>query len=299
MFVRKFFKKMKQDSVVLFRDFVEDNRTSMEIYSDKLESTLKPIAKNLIKINSYTPVLSNWLSKYKLPFGISMRYARYFSYPNQAKQNQGKINHIIDQSYAHLLNAIDPKQTIITVHDLIPFLAWKGEIPGLKYPHFPLLYKLSIASLNKARAIIAISDNTKKDLINHCGIDASKITVIHAGVDKRFESFSNEKKKLARQNLGFTTKDTYFILIVGFQSYKNILVSFQVVSKLQHTLNANIQLIWLGSNEELCAKYSKRLNLINSAIPIRNLHLTVWWSFIIVLIVCCFHLCTRDLVHPL
>ena len=55
-------------------------------------------------------------------------------------------------------------------------------------------------------------------------------------------------------------------------SYKNILVSFQVVSKLQHTLNANIQLIWLGSNEELCAKYSKRLNLINSAIPIRNLH---------------------------
>jgi glycosyltransferase involved in cell wall biosynthesis len=262
---------MNQESVVLFRDFLEDNRTSMEIYSDKLESTLKPIAKNFININSYTPSISNWLSKYKLPFGISMRYARYFSYPNQAKKNQGKINHIIDQSYAHLLNTINSRQTVITVHDLIPLLAWKGVIPGLEYPHFPLLYKLSIASLNKAKAIIAISKSTKEDLITYCGLDASSITVIHAGVDKRFGPFSNEKKKLARHSLGFLEKDTYIILIVGFQSYKNILVSFQVVSKLQHSLNANVQLIWLGSNKDMCTKYSKRVNLINNAIPLSNL----------------------------
>ena len=82
---------INQESIVIFRDFLEDNRTSMEIYSDKLESALKPFAKNIINVNSYTPSISNWSSKCKLPFGISMRYARYFSYPNQAKKNQGKI----------------------------------------------------------------------------------------------------------------------------------------------------------------------------------------------------------------
>lgn len=262
---------INQKTVVLFRDFLEDNRTSMEIYSDKLERTLKPIANNFININSYTPSIFNWVSKYKLTFGIGMKYARYFSYPNQAKKNQGTINHIIDQSYAHLLNTINSRQTIITVHDLIPLLAWKGVIPGLKYPHYPLLYKLSIASLSKARAIIAISKSTKNDLINYCGIEESKITVIHAGVDKKFSSFSNEKKKLARHNLGLPTKDTYVVLIVGFQSYKNILVSFQVISKLQNNLNTNVQLVWLGSNKDMCSKYSKLANLNNDAIPLSNL----------------------------
>lgn len=260
-----------QESVVLFRDFLEDNRTSMEIYSDKLESNLKLIANNFININSYTPSISNLISKYKLPFGIGMKYARYFSYPNQAKKNQGTINHIIDQSYAHLLNAVNSKQTIITVHDLIPLLAWKGVIPGLKYPHYPLLYKLSIASLKKAKAIIAISKSTKNDLINYCGLEERKITVIHAGVDKKFSSFSSEKKKLARHNLGLPPKNTYVVLIVGFQSYKNILVSFKVISKLQNNLNTNVQLVWLGSNKDMCSKYSKLANLNNDAITLSNL----------------------------
>lgn len=262
---------MRQESVVLFRDFLNDNRVSMEIYADQLENALKPFSKNFINIKSYTPVISKWLSKCNLPFGISMRYDRYFSYPNQAKKNQGKINHIIDQSYAHLLNKINSKQTIITVHDLIPLLAWKGVIPGLKYPHFPFLYKLSISSLNKARAIIAISNSTKEDLITYCGLDARNIKVIHAGVDKRFSPFSNEKKKLVRNIFGLHAKHTYFILIVGFQSYKNILTSFQVVSKLQDILKANIQLVWLGSNKDMCTEYSKRVNLNNNVISLSNL----------------------------
>lgn len=264
---------MSVNSVVLFRDFLEDNRTSMEIYSDNLEKALKPISQNFLKVNSFIPSIPNWLSRCKLPYGIFMRYARYFSYPNQARKNQGKINHIIDQSYGHLLNVIDFKKTIITVHDLIPVLAWKGVIQGLSYPHFPLLYKLSVSSLRKARTIIAVSQSTKSDLITYCGLDANKITVIYSGINKSFHSFSNEKKKLSRERFGFPDKNTHIVLITGSQSYKNILVSFQVANKLQNSLNKNLQMVWLGANSEKCIEYSKLVNLKNKVIPLRDINL--------------------------
>jgi glycosyltransferase involved in cell wall biosynthesis len=264
---------MSVNSVVLFRDFLEDNRTSMEIYSDNLENALKPISQNFLKINSYIPSIPNWLSRCKLPYGIFMRYARYFSYPNQARKNQGTINHIIDQSYGHLLNVIDFKKTIITVHDLIPVLAWKGVIQGLSYPHFPLLYKLSVASLRKARSIIADSQSTKSDLITYCGLDANKITVIYPGINKRFHSFSNEKKKLSREHFGFPDKNTHIVLITGSQNYKNILASFQVANKLQNNLNKNLQMVWLGTNNDKCTEYSKLVNLKNRVIPLNGINL--------------------------
>ena len=129
---------MGLDAIVLYRDFLEDYRTSMEIYANNLESSMQPIANDFLKVISYTPTIPKWVFNYKLPYGARIRYARYFSYPRQAKNNQGRINHIVDQSYAYLLNSIDHKRTIVTVHDLIPVLAWNGDIPGLSYPHFPL-----------------------------------------------------------------------------------------------------------------------------------------------------------------
>jgi len=262
---------MSLNSLILYRDFLEDNRTSMEVYADNLESALNLISCDLLEVDSYTPSIPDWVFRCKLPHGIRIRYARYFSYPIQAKNNQGIINHILDQSYAHLLNVIDSQRTVITVHDLIPILAWKGVIPGLSYPHFPLLYKLTVASLSKARAIIAVSNSTKDDLITHCGLNASSITVVHNGIDSRFCSFSNEKRKFLRDRFGFPDRNTHIILITGIQSYKNHLVSFQVISKLQHTTNTNVQLVWLGADNEMCKEYSKNVNLLNSVIPLSNL----------------------------
>lgn len=261
---------MNLDSVVLFRDFIEDNRTSMEIYSNNLENALKPIITNHFELNSYTPSIPNWLVKCKLPHGFSIRYARYFSYPNQVKKYQGTINHIIDQSYAHLLHKINYKNSIITVHDIIPILAWKGIIQGLTYPHFPLLYKLSVKALSKAKAIIAVSQSTKNDLITHCKLNPDNITVIHNGIDSRFCKFSIEKRKLLRDKLRLPNKDVKIVLIAGFQSYKNNFVSFKVVSKLQQQ-NINVQLVWLGANNEICEKYSKQANLNNNAVSMNNL----------------------------
>ena len=131
----------KFNKITIFRDFVEDRRKSMDIYSDNLH-------KSLIKINTSIPVISfipkisylgNWLGN-RLQF--KMRFSRYITYPILAYKNYTKVNHIIDQSYGHLLYTLPNRNSIITIHDIIPIIAWKNHIEGLSYPNNPFLMKL-------------------------------------------------------------------------------------------------------------------------------------------------------------
>jgi hypothetical protein len=49
---------------------------------------------------------------------------------------------IIEDGYAHLIRSLDPKKSIITVHDLIPLVFWKKKFYLTKPPLF-YLYSLS------------------------------------------------------------------------------------------------------------------------------------------------------------
>jgi len=80
---------------------------------------------------------------------------------------------------AHVVPAIHPKNTVVTIH-------------GLEYEFFPegysfwarLYMRWSIKlSCRWAKKIIAVSKNTKKDLINMYKVPESKIEVIYEGTD--------------------------------------------------------------------------------------------------------------------
>jgi glycosyltransferase involved in cell wall biosynthesis len=262
---------MSLDSLTLFRDFPEDNRTSMEVYADNLERSIKLLARDTLNVNSYIPTIPGWLFKSRLPRDAKIRFARYFSYPNQAKKFQGTINHIVDQSYGHLLRAIDSTRTVVTVHDLIPILAWKGLVPGLSYPHYPLLYKLTIAYLHKARAIIAVSQSTKRDLIAHCGLNDADITVIYNGIDPRFHVKKDEDRQRARHSFGLPGQESNIILITGNQSYKNHMTSFRVIKRLQTLLRRPVHVVWLGASEFERARCLKEAMLSCEVTLLNNL----------------------------
>ena len=105
-------------SITLFRNYVEDERFSMEAYADGLATALRTHFSGRCHLHEYIPVLPPG-SAYG-PWG--MRLARYLRYPWQARRQQGQINHILDPAYGHLLYILDPKRTVVTVHDLIPLV---------------------------------------------------------------------------------------------------------------------------------------------------------------------------------
>jgi glycosyltransferase involved in cell wall biosynthesis len=78
----------------------------------------------------------------------------------------------------HILPLIHPRNSVVTVH-------------GLEYEYYPQMYPWrhlnylrwsTKYALKKARRIIAVSENTKKDLIELYGGQPEKITVIHHGL---------------------------------------------------------------------------------------------------------------------
>lgn len=83
----------------------------------------------------------------------------------------------------YVLPAVVPGRVVVTIHDIIHLL----------YPEFlpsrlAFLYaqRMLRRSLLRANRIIAVSQNTKADLMHHFEVDGRKIQVVYNGVDETF-----------------------------------------------------------------------------------------------------------------
>ena len=144
--------------ILLLRDFAEERRLSMELYADMLAASLKDLAQMSFNVNQYVPVIPDWLKNKK----NGMRIARFYSYPRQVKRKNAALFHIIDHGYGQLIHFLNPQKTIITVHDLMSLVRWKGKIPGIQRGTFPLLALISLNSVKKAKHLIADFGKYKK-----------------------------------------------------------------------------------------------------------------------------------------
>jgi glycosyltransferase involved in cell wall biosynthesis len=104
---------------------------------------------------------------------------------------------------------------IITVHDLSFLVVPECAEPGLA----GFLSKTVPGAVRRADGIIAVSEQTKRDLVRLMGVAPEKVTVVHNGVDERFRAagrgeITDEQAQSARlrQELGLPER---FILHVG------------------------------------------------------------------------------------
>jgi len=232
--------------IMLFRDFAEDDFRSMDVYADHLAAGLSQGGSNTYRIHEYRPRIAGWISALPVDRLQRMRIARYLAYPSQAWRRRGDLNHIIDHGYGHLIWVLGAKRTIVTVHDLIPLLLWKGAIPGVKPDRPHQLAKLSYRALRRARHLIADSENTKRDLIVHLGCDAERISVIYLGIDSSFKPCDEEDRSRLRTRLGLPCNGSYLVLASGTSFYKNEETSLAVVKRLQETCSKPVILVRLG-----------------------------------------------------
>ncbi|MBU0686814.1 MAG: glycosyltransferase family 4 protein [Candidatus Margulisbacteria bacterium] len=164
----------------------------------------------------------------KQPFFMkndSILYYRYW-----LKKQFSKLNYDLIHFTAQIhLPPTLPKNSIITVHDLINF-ALKNMFYKINFA-YQADVKYTRNMLNGAQKIIAISENTKKDIINILGIDEQKIKVIHQGIE---EHFSNEysKEETAAVLNKYKIKQDYLLYYGGCESRKNVSRLIEVFSQL-------------------------------------------------------------------
>lgn len=260
--------------VSLFRDFIGEGFISMEVYADNLKDAIMRNLNNRVGINEICPNPNNlFLTNRKLFSKNIWTFYKYVIYP-RGKKPKSDINHIIDQSYGHLVHFLDARKTIVTCHDLMPLKIEEGIVkkhslfrPGL------LLAKYSYSGLKKTAKILADSESTKKDLIDLLKIKEEKIVVVPLAVSPFFCKLNDSEKEKAYHKFNLHPKDSYYIFHVGgVGSYKNIPGILKTLRILIDDYSLNIKLLRAGTpfTNEL-TKLSDELKVSNSIVYLGRL----------------------------
>ncbi len=91
------------------------------------------------------------------------------------------IYHVLDGSYGYIVPLLQARQTVVTVHDLIPLLQCHGKLGARPYLPAQWLIHRSLVGIRMADAVIAVSHHTAADLAKE-GVRADRITVVHNAV---------------------------------------------------------------------------------------------------------------------
>jgi len=189
---------------------------------------------------------------------------RLFSIGSQIKKDQVEIYHGLSGEIPIGLNNLGIK-TVVTIHDLI----------FMRYPHLYSYfdrkihyYKFKYAA-NKADLVIAISEQTKKDIVTYLKINPNKIKVIYQGCAPVFkEEISIEFIELTRKKYQLPSD---FILNVGtIEKRKNVLSVIKAIKEM------DTQLVIIGKKTTYFKDintYIVEHNLQNKVIFLENVEL--------------------------
>lgn len=131
--------------------------------------------------------------------------------------------------------------TVVTIHDLIPE-RYPGQYTWLDRQIYH--YKF-LSACQRADRIIAISEQTKADIIQFYSIDENKIRVCYQSCDPRFyTTVSTEEKDRIRKK--YQLPERYFLSVGSVIERKNLLQSCKALKLLQPKLDIPLLVIGGG-----------------------------------------------------
>lgn len=150
-------------------------------------------------------------------------------------------------------------KSIVTIHDLI----------FIRYPHFFSRIDRSIytkkikSSCKRSNKIIAISQQTKSDIIDFLNINEEKIQVVYQGCNKMFQSSLTETVK-KRVKIKYNLPDEYLLTVGTIEERKNLLL---ILKSLRNLPEKKLVVIGNGKKyKKKCEQYIQDNNLTNRVI---------------------------------
>ena len=157
-------------------------------------------------------------------------------------------------------------KTVVTIHDLI----------FIRYPDLfrtidrKIYYRKFKSACKRADKIIAVSEQTKKDIINFFEIPKSRITVVYQGCNKIFQSSISVNKRKETLNK-YQIPENYLLYVGSIEKRKNLLTILKTLIELP-----NQELVVIGkgkSYKTTCLKFIAEKNLLNRITFLENLSL--------------------------
>ena len=137
---------------------------------------------------------------------------------------------------------------VSVVHDVIPYIMPQAVGKGYK----EIFYRQMPRILEKSDCIIAVSRNTKADLVKICGVEPSKISVVHCGVEPCFRPLPQEQTAWFLRTC-YGLDFPYILYVGGFAARKNAALLLRAFGRLDKRRYPELRLVLVGKpspNEE-------------------------------------------------
>jgi len=140
-------------------------------------------------------------------------------------------------------------KSIVTVHDII-------------FERFPETYHFDERYVHRwkikyacrvADAVIAISEQTKRDLVNFYNVPEKKITVVYQSCNPVFQRVVSEVERQEVKKI-YTLPDQYFLFVSSIAPRKNLIAICKAMAQLKNQLQVPLVVIGNGKKEKQEAK---------------------------------------------
>lgn len=174
--------------VAIVSDLREERWHSMDLVAEMLLLNLKSPDLRVVEPTELRPAMVRRFTR--LPFGRSQLAEtadrisnRIWDYPRwlESRHDEFDVFHVVDHSYANLVQVLPATRTIVTCHDLDAF---QGVLPGSRGGTLVsrVLARRLLDGLQAAARVVCVSQAGRDQLVAHDFVDPSRVTVIPNGV---------------------------------------------------------------------------------------------------------------------
>jgi glycosyltransferase involved in cell wall biosynthesis len=153
-------------------------------------------------------------------------------------QQQADIFHIIDHSNAHVaywLRGKSQSAIVVTCHDLVLLIFPEILRDQARFPVWSMTtWRYSIAGMQQANAVIAVSSNTAQDITQHLHLPSEKVVVIPEAVEATFHLLPPSEVQQFRQQHTRTLGEICLLNVGTTHLRKNILTVLKVLERLRN-----------------------------------------------------------------
>src|SRR6267378_4452142 len=167
--------------------------------------------------------------------------ARYYFYPWRVKREAKRVEvvHVLDHSYAHIIETTGRYPVVVTVHDLIPVVVLRSASGGGGWREGVRnrFLRQALKALRQADSYIVGTEWLKRELATWLG-DEKNIHVVPFGVDRAFFGESAVARERGRSEWRIP-EDAFVVLHVGSTvDRKNVPLVIQTVARLRQQTDA-------------------------------------------------------------
>ncbi len=154
----------------------------------------------------------------------------------------------------YVLPAVVPCRAVVTIHDIIHLLYPEFLPSALAFFYAQRMIR---RSLSRGDRIIAVSQNTKTDLMDYFKVDGRKIRVVYSGVTDSFRQ-SLTDGEISSWLEQFEIRRPYLLFVGNPKPHKNLDNVVKAYARAQQILEFEADLVCVGDREGMEFKIRQR-----------------------------------------